>query len=119
MQNAMAVHTRAEEFPLYRMAPLFFKWAVVRLIHQIMGESNSCISLSNLGVVTMPKEMNQYVKGIDFILTPKVKSSYNCGVVSFDNKISISFSRSCVTSELEDVFFEKLQQMVQIDGTEL
>lgn len=113
MQNAMAAHTKAEEFPLYRMAPLFLKWVVVRLIHQIMGEGNSCISLSNLGIVTMPEEMNQYIEGIDFILTPKIKSLYNCGVVSFNSKISISFSRSCVTSELEAIFFERLQRMVR------
>lgn len=113
MQNAMAAHTRAEKFPLYRMTPLFFKRAIVRLIHQITGERNSCISLSNLGIETMPEEMNQYVEGIDFILTPKIKSLYNCGVVSLNNKISINFSRSCVTSELETVFFERLQRIVQ------
>jgi NRPS condensation-like uncharacterized protein len=119
MQNSMAAHTRAEGFPLYRMAPLFFKWIVVHFIHRIMGEGNSCISLSNLGVVTMPEEMNQYVEGIDFILTPRIKSSCNCGVVSFNDQISISFSRSCVTSELETVFFDRLRQMVQISDTGL
>lgn len=108
MHNAMAAHTRAEKFPLYRMAPLFFKWMAVRLIHQIMGESNSCISISNLGQVTMPEEMNQYVEGIDFILTPKIKSLYNCGVVSYNNKMSVNFSRCCIASEPETVFSGKL-----------
>lgn len=120
MQNAMAAHTRAEKFPLYRMAPLFLKWLVVRLVHWIMGESNSCISLSNLGVVTMPEEISQYVEDIDFILTPKIKSMHNCGVVCFNSIISINFSRCCVIPELEEIFFKRLQQMVQLtpDGRE-
>lgn len=63
----------------------------------------------------MPEKMSEYVEGIDFILTPRIKSSCNCGVVSFNDKVSISFSKSHVASELEVVFFEKLQQMVQIN----
>ena len=114
MQRVMTAHTKAEKFPLYQIAPLFLKQAVVRLIHRSIGESNSCISISNLGVVTLPDEMNQYVDGIAFILTPKIKSLYNCGMVSFNDQLSISFSRNCVTSELETIFFKKLQQMVQI-----
>lgn len=114
MQNVMAAHIRAEKFPLYRAAPLFLKWTAMRLIHGIMGENNSCISLSNLGVATMPEEMSRHVERIEFVLTPKVKSLYNCGVVTYNGKTAINFSRNCEASELEKIFSRKLRQMVQI-----
>lgn len=84
---------------------------ILHLSHQIFGEGNSCISISNLGVISLPEVMNKYIEGIDFILTPRIKSSYNCGIISFNGIISLSFSRFCIESELEKVFFRKLQQI--------
>lgn len=114
MAAIMATHTKAARFPLYRIMPLPLKWLILRLAHQIYGEGNSCISLSNLGVVSLPKVMQEHIEGIDFILTPRIKSPYNCGVVSFDGILSISFSRLCLDPELENVFLKKLKHEVQI-----
>lgn len=110
MAAVMATYTKAERFPLYRMMPLPIKWLILHLSHQIFGEGNSCISISNLGAISLPEVMNKYIEGIDFILTPRIKSSYNCGIISFNGIISLSFSRFCIEPELEKIFFRKLQQ---------
>ena len=114
MEAIMAGNTKAERFPLYRAIPLPLKWLLLRLAHKIFGEGNSCISLSNLGVVQLPKEMSEYIEGIDFMLTPRIKSPYNCGIVSFDGMMSISFSRTCIEPELEEVFIRRLKKATQI-----
>lgn len=113
MSAKMATHTKAECFPLYRILPLPVKWLILHIAHILFGESNSCISLSNLGVISLPEEMKEYVETMDFILSPRIKSPYNCGIVSFDGILSISFSRRCAMPELETVFFDRLESLLK------
>ena len=115
MAGIMATHTNAERFLLYRGLPLLIKLLILRIGHQLFGEGNSCISLSNLGVISLPFEMRDYVEGIDFALTPRIKSPYNCGIVSYDGVMSINFSRHSAEPELEEVFFAKLRQLMCIE----
>ena len=113
MSALMAGNKMAATFPLFRILPLPLKVWLLRIVHHICGEQSSCISLSNLGIVKLPEEMQEYVSGIDFLLTPRIKSPYNCGVVTYDGILSIHFTRSCLEPELEDVFFSKLEQILK------
>lgn len=112
MAEIMATYTKAEGFPLYQVLPLMIKVSLLRFVHQFWGESNSCISLSNLGVITMPNEMGNYVESMDFVLTPRIKSPYNCGIVSYDGAMYVNFSRRSSEPELEEVFFTKLREVI-------
>lgn len=114
METAIAMNTRAARFPLYRSVPLSLKCIILRLAHRIFGECNSCISISNLGVISLPAAMEIFIESIDFMLTPRTRSPYNCGVVTFHGKISINFSRLCKNPELEEVFFNKLESVLEI-----
>jgi len=105
----MATHTKAEKSYFFKMIPLFVKCAVLRFVNDHFGECNSCISLSNLGNVSFPEEFNRYMEGINVILTPRRKSPYNCGVISFCGMMSITFSRICMETDLAEIFFELLQ----------
>lgn len=114
MAAALSMNTKAQCFPLYRLMPLPFKLLILRVAHQLFGENNSCISLSNLGQILLPDNMCGFIEKIDFILTPRIQSPYNCGVVSFNGIMSINFSRICMEPELEQVFFKKLEQAMEI-----
>lgn len=113
MEAAMAMNTRAERFPLYRAVPLSLKCMILRLAHRTFGECNSCISISNLGIISLPETMEIFIESIDFMLTPRIRSPYNCGIVSYHGKISINFSRLCENPELEEVFFSKLESVCE------
>lgn len=113
MEAAMAMNTRAERFPLYRAVPLSLKCMILRLAHRTFGECNSCISISNLGIISLPETMEIFIESIDFMLTPRIRSPYNCGIVSYHGKISINFSRLCENPELEEVFFSKLDTICE------
>lgn len=113
MASVMAGNKSAAAFPLFRALPLPLKKLVLNLAYSIYGERTSCISLSNLGVVTLPEEMREYVNGIEFLLTPRIKSPYNCGVVTYDGILSIHFTRLSREPELETVFFSKLEQILK------
>ena len=109
MAASMAANTKAASFPLLKNMPLPLKHLILRLGHLLFGENNSCISLSNLGVITLPEEIQPYVTAIDFTLTPRMKSPYNCGIVTYDGVMAICFSRLSEESEVDNIFFEKLK----------
>lgn len=113
MAAAMAMNTKAEQFPLYRILPLPVKCAILRLSQRLFGERSSCMSLSNLGVISLPEQMECMIDGMEFALTPRIKSPYNCGVVSFGGIINITFSRRCANPELEKNFFDKLERIMK------
>ena len=91
--------------------PLPLKCLILRCAYHIYGDRSSTITLSNLGKVELPPEIAEYVNGVSFALTPKIKSNYNCSVISFNNKLYVSFSVRYVKAELADMFFKQLADL--------
>jgi hypothetical protein len=75
-----------------------------------VGERKICLSLSNLGDVTLPAAMVPYVERFDFILAPQASAPHNCGVLSYKGKLYINFIRSIQEPELEAHFCRVLQR---------
>ena len=83
----------------------------MRMVFDAVGERKSCLSISNLGAVKLPKEMMPYVDRLDFILGTQATSPYNCGVLSFGDTLYINFIRDIREPLLEAKFHEVLQEM--------
>ncbi len=113
MKKTIAGQRKATEFPLYQALPLAVKIRLLKLVQEVWGESNSCITISNLGIVSFPKEMEEQIERVSFTLSPRRKSPYNCSVVSYQGKISVMFSRRCEENELEQLFSKKLETIIQ------
>ena len=109
MASIMAYNVRSQFSWLFRMIPRAVKCSLMRLIYHYFGESNSCITLTNLGNLKLPREMEAYVQGIEVILTPRARSPYNCALISYGDELAINISRFCDEPELEDIFFRKLE----------
>lgn len=88
--------------------PLPLRCFILRCAYNIFGDSSTSITLSNLGKAEFSQEINKYINGVSFFLTPKKKSNYNCSIISFGNKLYISFSSRYIKAELADIFFKKL-----------
>ncbi len=112
MASIMAYNVKMQASFLFRWIPLELKRAAMRLIYRFFGESNSSITLTNLGNVTLPEAMEPYVEGLQVILTPRAGSPYNCAIISCGGKITINLSRFCPTRELEELFFHRLEQVL-------
>lgn len=113
MQNSIAMNVRMMNMRIYKCLPLCIKKKIIGFIHTHWGEKNSCISVSNLGMIVLPEPMQKYIEQMRFLLTPRISSGYNCSVVSLNGKMYISFSRTCEKQVLEQIFFDKLEQKVQ------
>ena len=111
MSSMIATNVKSEKSMLVRLIPLPIKNAVMKAIFDSVGEKKSCMSLSNLGQVKVPKEMEPYIRRFDFILGVQADAPYNCGMVSFGDTVYISFIRNIQDAMLERHFFQVLQDL--------
>lgn len=101
--------------------PLFIKSTTVRIVLNFVEENTSALFFSNLGLFTLPDSIKEYVTGADFALTPRNSSPYNCGVVSYGDKLRINLTKCGEGVGLERLFFEKLHKLgcipeLEVDG---
>lgn len=116
MAAAMTTHTKLERSAIMKIIPLPVKCMILRIAHHFCGEQSSCISLSNMGIVSFPDEMAQYIVQADFVLKPRISSPYNCGIVSYRDKCVINISKLCAEPELGNCFFKTLSDFIKKDS---
>ena len=109
----IAYNVRTQLNVFFRFLPRAVKYAVMRLAYRYFGESNSSVTMTNLGNVKLPDAMAPYVRKLDCILTPRVHSPYGCAIISLGGILSINISRFCEESELESIFVSKLDSLLQ------
>lgn len=112
LRSIVSYNVKTQRSPLFRALPRAVKCAAMRTAYKYFGESNSSITLTNLGNVRFPEAMDPYIKGLDLVLTPRAGSPYNCGVLACKGSLGISISRFCRQPELEAVFFRKLDEIL-------
>jgi len=111
LSRRIATNVTSELNPIIKVIPLFMKNIVMKAIFNAVGERKSCLSMSNLGNVSLPEAMQPFVERLDFILGIQAKSPYNCGVISYNGTLYINFIRNIIEPELETCFFRVLRDM--------
>lgn len=94
-----------------RLIPMFIKKHILSIAEWIMGDRYCSSTLSNIGLIKLPEEMEKYVKELGFVIGRARAKPGSCACVSLKNKMYISFSRKIKESELERLFFCKLVEM--------
>ena len=107
----IAANVNSERIMAVRIMPLFIKNMVMKAIFNTVGERKSCLTMSNLGDVKLPKEMMPYVERMDFVLGVQAAAPHNCGVLSYNGTLYINFIRNIRESQLEYHFFCVLRDM--------
>lgn len=111
MSRVIATNVNDEKNPLVRLIPLPLKNLVMKAIFDTVGERKSCLTLSNLGLVQVPEQMQPYIRRFDFILGVQAAAPYNCGVVSYGDTVYVNFIRNIRAAELERHFYRILRDM--------
>lgn len=111
MASVIAANVRDERNPLVRLIPLPIKNMVMKAIFDSVGEKKSCLTLSNLGVVKLPEEMQPYVKRMDFVLGVQAAAPYNCGMLTYGDTVYVNVIRNIRDAELERCFSAVLQEL--------
>ncbi len=94
-----------------RVIPLFIKQLFFPLLYKRLGENLFSGTLSNLGMVKMPDEMQQYVERVEFIPAPGPVNKTGCSITGYKDRLYIAFGRLIHNAELERNFFTKLVKM--------
>lgn len=110
MSTMIATNVSSERILAVKLLPLFIKNIVMKAVFDAVGERKSCLSLSNLGAVKLPEEMEAYVERLDFILGVQATAPYNCGVISYRDTLYINFIRNIREPGLESHFYRVLRE---------
>ena len=119
MSTKIATNVASERILAVKLMPLFIKNIVMKAVFHAVGERKSCLSISNLGKISLPEAMLPYVERMDFILGAQATAPHNCGVISFGDTLYINFIRNVRESELESRFFQVLRDFglpVQVES---
>lgn len=108
----IAYNVKTQKLPIYRLLPSRVKCALMKLAYTFFGESNSSLTMTNLGNMALPEVMVPYVKSIILTMMPRVRSPYNCGMYSYNGNFYINLCRFPYHSALEDIFTRKLNQVL-------
>lgn len=111
MRTRITANVKAEKNKFLKTLPLFLKNIGMKIIFSLVGEKKSCITMSNLGVVTVPEKMEQFVDRFDFTLGVQSTGCNNCGILSYKDKLYINMIRNIEESQLERLFFTNLVKM--------
>ena len=111
MSAKIATNINSERLLAVKVMPLFIKNLVMKAVFHAVGERKSCLSLYNLGAVTVPEVMRSYVERMDFILGVQASAPHNCGVISYGDTLYVNMIRNIRESDLERQFFVVLREM--------
>ena len=95
-----------------RYIPLFIKTPLARIVYGYLSDRIFSNTLSNIGIVTMPPGLLEYIESMDFVLGGAQTNRASCAMVSFENTTTLSISKFTADPSFE----EKLYELLESDG---
>lgn len=112
LSGMVAHNVRMQSAWFFRILPWVLKSAVLRLGYRFCGESNSSLTLTNLGVIKLPEDLQFHVEDFQCYMTPRMGSPYGCTIMSFGDRITLNMSRFCPRDELGGLFFQNIAAVI-------
>ena len=113
MAAMSSYNVRMQNSWYFKILPWKWKAAAMRLGYRFFGESNSSLTLTNLGVVKLPEEMKPFVSDFQVYMTPRAGVPYGCTILSFGDKLTVNMSKFTDDTELEERFFGNLHAAME------
>ena len=110
MAAMIATNVNNEKQMILRVAPLFVKNFVMKLIFNAVGERKSCFSFSNLGVMNMPQEFASRVDRMDFVLGVQSSAPYNTSAITYGGMLYLNVIRNVKEPVLESRLYAVLRE---------
>ena len=104
LEPKIAANVELEENFAVRCLPLSIKKPVIDLINRRHGDAYCSQTLSNLGEIKLPEEMQPYVTAYDFILGRQRGNSGAVSCAGYDGKLFVHLSRNIVEADFEQLF---------------
>lgn len=101
-------NVKSEKAFFLKIMPLFIKNFAMKMIYNVVGEKTTSVTISNLGVIKLPEEMERHIDRMDFVLGILAHTVYNCSALTYKDKLYFTFTKNIYESELERIFFSFL-----------
>lgn len=111
LEPKIAANVELEEMLIVRCLPLFVKHPIIDLINLHHGDRFCSQTLSNLGSVNVPEEMQPYITDVDFSLGRQRGNSGACSCCGYGGKIFFHLTRKVVSSSFERAFLSQLRTL--------
>lgn len=111
----ITVNAKTLQSPFIRIVPLFIKDIVVKQFYKRVQDCQSSAGLTNLGVVKLPKEIEEHVERFDVLMGHPFSPRTNCAIISYHGLTTVNFTSGIIESDVERLFFRKLVE----DGIEV
>lgn len=108
LNNLIAGNIASYQLKVYKVIPMFIKKPFVILGNYMGGEIKSTCTMSNLGNVILPPKMSEYVKGVQAVAGKNFGRVTSCMGVSYQDTMSVTFTRKIKEAEIERLFYTKL-----------
>ena len=91
-----------------KITPLFLKNLVMRIVYSRVGEVLQTVCFSNIGLVNLPESVSSHVKALTFAITPTFSCGHQVGVLGYNGKLYVTFTRNFVETTIEKNFVRQL-----------
>ncbi len=110
LQRTINANVALEKNIAARFVPLPVKYLIIKLVNFANGSGLSTTNLSNLGTVVLPETMKVHVRGFDVTFVLGRRSTHNLGIVTYNGRTSISFTRKVIEDETDRTFFRLMEE---------
>lgn len=104
-----------------RLIPLFIKRPIANFVYGFIGDKSMTTVLSNLGVVTLPKEVSLNIKSADFVLGTTISNKVLFSLITVNNIATLTISKFTTNAAIENVLYNILKEndlIIRVHGSE-
>lgn len=109
LEQTISYNVSNEKKWYVRILPLFVKWLALGFIFKRNDRAHT-ITLSNIGPVVMDEKYRDDIENFHLLIGVSKRQSAKCGVCSYGDKVTITFTKVFDDSRLEDTFFSRLKE---------
>ncbi len=91
-----------------KLIPLPLKYIIFKIGYRVFGRKPTTVTFSNLGSMDVPESMSKHIDSYLFFMSSGYKHAI--AMNSFNDKVSIVFSRAIIDTDLEKTFFRFLTE---------
>ncbi|RDW21299.1 alcohol acetyltransferase [Oceanobacillus arenosus] len=101
----------SEKFLVLRLMPSPIKDIVAPSIYSFFGEGQYTSGLSNLGIVSVPSEMEPFIERVECYPPPSIGNKVKAMLISYKQHVYISFGNLSKDRMLEREFFRNIREL--------
>ncbi len=110
LQQYLNANVSAEKNVVFSVFPLFIKNIVLRFAGKYLGDKMTTTTISNGGNMALPATMKDLVQDFECNMDVGNNESNRLCVITYNDRMTISFSRAIVETEIERLFFTYLSE---------